>query len=211
MPLTDKISSSKLIAPNTNKKFNMEVAELLYHTTLTIVDNNADTSGNIRKMYILGTHANLEAAKQFAAKGLHSLGYEPEDFAIFEGHQPGHHWRHGDGVVVFAKSWDGQKLLVGLLTTPNNERLRARPNGTIEMPQGTNHLHYVLQSKVDYNQDRSGAAQETEIEGCYLRREEAIKAARECLSQSREEFDQYDERQNLGSAEDVCPTPATIN
>src|SRR3569623_546853 len=97
------------------------VPDLLNHTTLTVDDYHADSSGSDQRVYVLGTHASLEAAMQFAAAALHTLGYEPEDFALFEGHQPGRHWRHGDGTVVYAKSFDGQELLVGIATPPNNQ------------------------------------------------------------------------------------------
>jgi hypothetical protein len=132
----------------------MAAAELLYHTTLTVVDYHTDISGSTKTVYVLGTHATVEAAKKYAAKALHSLGYEPEDFAVCEGHQPGSRWRHGDGVVVYAKAHNGQELTLGLLTTPNNESLIARPDGTLELPRGTHHLHYVLQNKVDYAKRR---------------------------------------------------------
>jgi len=179
-------------------------AELLYHTVLTVVDYHSDASGSTRTVYILGTHTKLEVAKQFAANALHSLGYEPEEFAVFEGHQPGQHWRHGDGVIIYSKAHSGQELLVGLLTTPNTQGLASRGNGTLDLPHG-GHLQYVLQQKTDYNTDRSGAVQNTDIEGCFLHRAEAIKFAKECLVQAvgpKEEFARYDEREDLGPAED---------
>jgi len=180
--------------------------ELLYHTTLTVADYHADRSDNAKTVYVLGTHATLVAAKQFAANALHTLGYEPEDFAVFEGHQPEGHWRRGDGVAVYAQAFNGRELLVGILTTPN-PGFAARDNGTLDLPHAAaGHLHYMLQSTTDYNRDRSGAAQTTEIEGCFLRRDDAARAAKECLIQAvgpRDEFAQYDERADVGPAEDV--------
>ena len=181
--------------------------ELLYHTTLTVVDYHADISESLQAVYVLGTHGTVAAAKQFAANALHTLGYEPEDFAVFEGNQPQGPWRHGDGVVVYAQAFNGRELLIGLETTPNAAGFALRDNGALDLPHGSgSHLYYVLQSKTDYNRDRSGTAQTTEIEGCFIRRDDALRAAKECLVQSlgpKSEFAQYDERPDLGPAEDV--------
>lgn len=180
-------------------------AELLYHTILKVVDYNIDRSGSTQTLYVLGTHTELKAAKQFAANALQSLGYVPEEFAVFESHQPGQDWRHGDGVMVYAKAYSGQELFIEIITTPNNLGLASRDDGTPDLPEGSQ-LYYVLQSKVDYNIDRSGAAKEVMIEGCFLHRGDAVKAAKECLIQAvgpREQFIQYDERPDPDTEDDV--------
>lgn len=179
------------------------IPDLLYHTTLTVVDYHEDASGSTRTVYVLATHSTLKAAKSFALTALRGLGYRPEDFTEFAS-QESHgavdaSWTHGDGVVVFARAPAGHEFLVGIDTTPNNESLPAAPSGTgnedtVVLPTGTDHLHYLLQTVVDYNRDRSGSVSETHIEGCYLFRSTALDAARSCLAGRRDEFAQYDER-----------------
>lgn len=184
---------------------NHEIPELLFHTVLTVIDFHTDTSGSTRTTYVLGTHINLKASKAFALKALPSLGYEPDDFETYETHSTSGSssdtvpdtWKHGDGVMVYAKAPAGQEFLVSLDTTPNNEKLYAGgADDTPKLPSGCDHLHYVLQTKTDYNQDKSGAFQTTDIEGCYVHRAAALKAAREALSGlgGRDAFSQYDER-----------------
>ncbi|KAK3937364.1 hypothetical protein QBC46DRAFT_392898 [Diplogelasinospora grovesii] len=178
-----------------------EIPELLYHTTLTVIDYRADASGAIRPVYVLATHTNLETAKKYAAtRALPDLGYEPDDFVEYAVRpHTGEDWPHGDGVIVYAKAPAGQVFLVGLDTKPNTESLPAKPDGsdTLQLPDGCDHLHYVLQTIIDYNRDRSGAIQKTEIEGCYVHRKDAFKAAKEVLlagELEKKDFDQYDER-----------------
>lgn len=175
--------------------------DLLYHTVLTVIDYHEDPSGAKRSVYVLGTHATLEAAKAFASTAaLRDLKYEPADFeeyAVRSSSSGSEEWKYGDGVLVYARAPAGQVFLVGIDTTPNNEGLPANTSdGTVVIPgnEGGNlHLHYVLQTTTDYNRDRSGAAQETEIEGSYVKRSDALAAARKCLDSSN--FAEFDVRE----------------
>jgi len=182
-----------------------ETPELLYHTTLTVTDYRAETSGSRKTVYVLGTHGTIESAKEFSLAALSLLGYKEDDFEQYEKHRPDVPWTHGDGMVVFAKAPAGQEFLVGIDTKPNDAKLKADAHGQIVLPPGVPHLHYVLQTTIDYNRDRSGSYQTTEIEGCYTRREDAIAAARKCLEQlqTSDEFAQYDERENLSADSEV--------
>lgn len=173
------------------------VPENLYHTTLTVIEPN-DTS---RKVFVLGTHTKLDKAKEFAAKALNELGYAKDDFAEYAERKPGEEWKHGDGVKVYTKANSGQEFLVGIDTKGNTEKLPEGADGQLELPKGADHLHYVLQTKIDYNQDRSGDYQTSEIEGCYVKRADAYEAARKALVDGegalrREDFAQYDERKD---------------
>lgn len=173
------------------------IPDLLFHTMLTVIDYHTDTSGSTRTVYVLGTHTALEAAKAFSLTALSDLGYTPDDFAEYEtgAKIPASEWTHGDGVIVYAKAPAGQVFTVSLDTTPNNENLPEGENHTVKYPEGFNHLHYVLQTKTDYNQDKSGAYQTTEIEGCYVRRADALSAAKMALAEmDKQGFSQYDER-----------------
>ena len=169
--------------------------ELLFHTTLTVIDYHTDTSGSTRTVYPLGTHITLEAARTFASRALQQLNYQPDDFEEYKIWTPDASWTHGDGVVVYARDFGGQEFLVGLDTKTNTESLPGGgPGDTLLLPGDTECLHYVMQSKIDYNQDRSGAFQNTEIQGCHLSRADAVEAAKRALDMAPNEFAQYDER-----------------
>jgi len=176
---------------------NGNIPDLLFHTLLTVIDFHTDTSGSTRTVYVLGTHTTLPAAKAFSLVALEDLGYAPEDFTTYatRATTPLSEWTHGDGVFVYAKAPAGQEFIISLDTTPNPENLPETEEHTLKFPKGFNHLHYVLQTKTDYNQDKSGAYQTTEIEGCYVRRADAMSAARMALAEmDKHGFSQYDER-----------------
>lgn len=172
------------------------VPEELFHTTLTVVEND------MRDVHVLGTHTTLPAAKAFALMALKLLGYDEDDFEEYVTRvgTAAEEWAHGDGVMVYAKSPKGQEFLVGLDTKPNTESLPAGPQGdTLLLPEGHDHLHYVLQSKTDYNQRNMGAFHTSEIQGCYAQRAHAVAAARDVLKEDRDEYAQYDERDDAES------------
>jgi len=185
------------------------VPDQLYHTTLTVVDYHADTSGATRSVYVLGTHTTLESAKEFSLKALSQLGYERDDFETYASRaevQDPDAWTHGDGVLVYTKAPAGQEFYVGIDTTPNNASLSADA-ATHEplLPKGIDHLQYVMQNQTDYNRDRSGAAQSSEIEGCYVHRADAINAAKRLLKTEMDDFAQYDERRDVAQAKTDWP------
>lgn len=180
-----------------------DIPEQLYHTLLTVIDFHDDTSGYTRSTYPLATHTSLPAAKSFAAHALEHLHYQPDDFTTYSVRTPSTAaaWTHGDGAVVYAKAPAGQEFLVRLATTPNTQSLPAGgPGDTPRLPATAEHLHYVVQTRVDYDQDRSGGAQQVEVEGVYAHRGEALAAAKEALRGSGEEWAQYDEREAGGAA-----------
>lgn len=177
-----------------------EVPDQLYHTLLAVTDFYEDTSGYTQSTYPLATHTSLPAAKAFAAHALERLNYVPDDFAEYAvldraNHTPDH-WPYGDGVVVYAKEpAQGREFLVRIDTTPNTEKLPAGgPGETLMLPEAPeDQLHYVIQTRVDYEQDRSADMQTTEIEGVYVNRGDALRAAKGVLGE-KAEFAQYDEQ-----------------
>ena len=190
------------------------ITDLLYHTTLTVHDKKGGlSSGHSRSVYVLGTHSTLASAKAFAATSLHGLGYEPADFAEYAVKDGKTAWKHGDGVVVYAKAPAGQEFFVGIDTTPNAQEFAAGPNGTILLSaypddnDPTQHLHYVVQTEVDYDQERGSNFKAAEIEGCFLHRADAVDAAKVSLKNAGFDFAQYDERPNLEPAADVSRPP----
>ncbi|KAJ0131667.1 Uncharacterized protein HZ326_25232 [Fusarium oxysporum f. sp. albedinis] len=142
-----------------------DVPELLYHTVLTVIDYHKEPSGATRSVYVLGTHSALGAAKAFATSALQGLNYQPEDFTEFtvRSSEP---WEHDDCLLVFARTPAGQIFLIGIDTTLNIESLLASPDGAVVLPNGSNRLHYVLQT-IDNSLYRMGYGQSTKIQGIY--------------------------------------------
>lgn len=171
------------------------VPEQLFHTVLTVIDYSQDPSGSNRTAFILKTHGALEAAKKYATRSLESLNFSSSDFQQYHirgARSPSESWSHGDGVLLFARAFDGQEFLVGIDTTPNDEALTATQDGDLVLPEGAKFLHYVLQVSVDYDADRSGGLQTTEILGVYVHRADAWTAAHKCLDPA--QYAEYDDR-----------------
>ncbi|PTB45635.1 uncharacterized protein TrAFT101_001069 [Trichoderma asperellum] len=171
------------------------VPEQLFHTVLQVIDYSHDASGANRTTFVLKTHGTLEAAKKFAVHSLESINFTSSDFQQYQirgDRAPSESWSHGDGVLLFARAFDGQEFLVGIDTTPNNEGVAANPDGDLVLPEGAKFLHYVLQISVDYNADRSGSLQTTEILGVYVHRADAWTAAYKCLDPT--QYAEYDRR-----------------
>jgi hypothetical protein len=178
------------------------IPELLYHVTLTVVDYHTDESGATRSTYPLGTFGSLKAAKSFAETGLEGLGYQKDDFDQFSARPQMHDpWTHGDGTIVYARAPAGQVFVVGIDTTQNTERLPLAGDGkTLVLPDGSNVLHYVMQTTINYNEDRTGSKQRTDIEGVHVHRTDAQIAARRTLDA--QEFTDYRERASDDPEED---------
>ncbi|RBQ71715.1 hypothetical protein FVER14953_13464 [Fusarium verticillioides] len=157
-------------------------SELLYHIILTVIDFHIEPSVSKRAIYILGTRATIEAAKDSAFRVLHTLRYKPDDFVEYAVHSS--HvgtWYHGNGVLIYAKAPAGQVFLVSIQATPNTEMLQADRDGAVLLPHGVPSLHYVTQTVIDYNRDRTGCVQEMQIEGTFVHRAAARTAARKLL------------------------------
>jgi hypothetical protein len=184
------------------------IPELLHHTVLTVVDYSHNASGASRTVFILATHGTHEGAQAYAAQSLEQLNFKADDFQKYEvrglgSNRSGTSWVYGDGVMVFARSLDGQEFRVSTCATQNNESLRANAeDGKMILPEGAQFLHYVIQTILDYDTDRSGGRQQTEIIGVYLHRADAWAAAH--MSLKPEDFVEYDRR---GDAEFVEQWP----
>ncbi|KAL2751994.1 hypothetical protein ACRALDRAFT_1083605 [Sodiomyces alcalophilus JCM 7366] len=177
------------------------VPELLYHTVLTVDERNATVGEQnpIPRVSVMGTHSEVEAAKKFAAQVIPQLGYDKSDFEVYEEKTPelAETWKYGDRVRVYAKAPAGQVFTVGIDTKANDEKLRALPDGTVLFPNGVDHLHYMLQTTVDY---KANPAITTEIQGAFVRRADAIEATKTCLVSDEvrpEDYAQYDARDGV--------------
>jgi len=176
---------------------NGSTEEYLYHIKRTITDFAEDKSGATRITDILGTFTFLAAAKAAARGALASEGYIADDFEILElkDETNAEEWKHGDGCLVYAKAPRGQEFDVRIDTKPNVLNLKGNADGEVE-----GHLHYVLQTIIDYNNDRIGGLQNTEVEGTYLTRKEAYAAAYTVLLDeevTKESFAEYDEKEEF--------------
>jgi hypothetical protein len=174
-----------------------EVPEFLYHIKRTVTDYHEDKSGATRLVDILGTFTDLTAAKKAAFSALASEGYLRDDFEFFESKNEvaPEEWKHPDGVATFAKAPAGQEFEVRLDTKPNTAGLVGNADGEVE-----GHLHYVLQTTIDYNNDHIGGIQTTEVEGTYMTRKEAHAGAKDCLLDdeiTKASFAEYDEKEQF--------------
>ncbi|TFB03499.1 hypothetical protein CCMA1212_004374 [Trichoderma ghanense] len=181
------------------------VPDVLFHTLLTVVDFTHDPTGATRTPFVLKSHGTLDAAKAFTRQALESLGFTPEldfpQYRVRDTTNTTQDWPHGDGVFAFARSFDDKEFIVGIDTATNNESLPASSaDGELRLPDGARFLHYVVQITIDYNIDRSGAAQTTDILGSYVHRADAWKAAHLCLDP--ELYTEFDRRGDPQFVED---------
>jgi len=179
------------IADDSNEDF-------LFHVVLEVIDYHKDPSGATRYTDVLRTFTKLTPAKEAARSSIKELGYLPDEFATYEEKTDPENWKHGDGVYAFAKAPNDVEFRVRVDTKPNvttqNHRFKGNKEGEVE-----GHLHYVLQTIIDYNTDRTGAVQTTEIEGTYMIRKEAYEAAYKVLLDetegiTKESYEKYEER-----------------
>jgi hypothetical protein len=186
-----------------------EIPEFLYHIKRTITDFHADKSGATRIIDVLGSFTDLKAAKAAAYSALFSEGYLKDDFELYEDNRSDPEgWKHGEGILVFAKAPAGQEFQVQIDTKPNVLSFVGNADGKVE-----GFLHYgkhlppssslktneiVLQTIINYNNDRVGGIQYTEVEGTYPTRADAYAAAHTVLLDdevTKESFAEYDEKE----------------
>jgi len=122
----------------TNGTTESAAPEFLYHIKRTITDFHEDKSGATRTTDILGTFTDLKAAKAAAYSALASEGYIKDDFELYEENTSNPEaWKHGDGVLAFAKAPAGQEFDVRLDTKPNVLKLKGNASGEVD-----GFLHY---------------------------------------------------------------------
>jgi hypothetical protein len=168
--------------------------DLLYHVVCEVIDYHKDKSGATRTTEVFGTYTSLLAAKSAARSCLKMLGYLPEEFSTYREKINPETWSYGDGVFIYAKAPAGQEFSVRVDTKPNENGFKGTEHGKVE-----GHLCYVLQTKIDYNDDRIGGKQTTEVEGVYRIRKDALDAAYTVLLDdaegiTKESFAEYDEQ-----------------
>ncbi|KAK5190939.1 hypothetical protein LTR96_009299 [Exophiala xenobiotica] len=169
----------------------------LYHIIFSASNSPKDVNEEVEKLRICGTFTDLKAAKVAAHKTLFEAGYEQEWFTEYDT-QPQefveHNIKRRTGLCVYAVSPDKTIFRISVATTPNVQGFQA---------MGEDHkihfdLYHVVQTNVEYSEDESGLARETNVEGSFKTYEEARKFASEVLlapedGVTKESFEQYDE------------------
>jgi hypothetical protein len=144
------------------------------------------------KVAIPSTFADLKAAKAAALATLIDEGYEPGFFPVYEvNHGDAAQWTHGDGMMVYAEGPDHEIFTVEIGTRPNDAHFEADETGRIRRP-----LHHVIQTIVDYSDDRSGSKRKSMVEGTHIARSLAESQALRVLLDAnvrKEDFVEYDE------------------
>jgi len=177
----------------------------LYHVLLSTSHIQKDPNGAIEKLRICSTFTDLKAAKAEAHKTLFEAGYEREWFAEYDTNQEefaAHHIKRRTGLAVFAKAQDGTIFQTYVATTPNLQGFEGDP----EEHKVHFSLYHVVETIVLYDEDDSGEARETNVEGSFRTYEDARRFASEVLlapenGVTKDSFAQYDE---AGPTEKDC-------
>jgi len=177
----------------------------LYHVLLSTTHDRKDPNGAIEKLRVCATFTDLDAAKAEAHKTLFEAGYEREWFTEYDTNEvdfTAHHIKRRTGLCVFAKSQDGTIFRVSVATTPNVQGFLGNPDDH-KVHFG---LYHVVETVVLYDEDDSGEARESNVEGTFETYEEARKFADQVLlapedGVTKESFAQYDE---AGRTEKDC-------
>ncbi|KAF1952587.1 hypothetical protein CC80DRAFT_495356 [Byssothecium circinans] len=137
------------------------------------------------------TFTDLRAAKAEAKSLPSKEGYDIDLFIQYDVKDDAPDWKYGDGVIVYAKGPSGEVFKVEIDTVPNSLGLEADASGKIQEP-----LFHVLQTIIDYNDDRSGSERYSIVEGTYATRERAHGQALRVLldaDTAKKDFVEYDE------------------
>jgi hypothetical protein len=167
--------------------------EYLYHALREILVYYKDKSCATHIKDVLGTYVSLPAAKAAALTAIEASGYERDDFEIYEEKpRSGENWTHGDGVLLYAKGLSGAEFYIRIDIKQNVGKFKGNAQGRVD-----DKLYYVIQIKIDCNNDRVGRIQTTEVGGTYLHRQETRDSALTALIDgegiTKEWYEEYDE------------------
>lgn len=171
--------------------------EQLYHILFSTSHMQRDPNGSVEKLRVCGTFTDLKAAKAEAHKTLFEAGYEREWFTEYDTNTDdflAHHVKRRTGLCIAAKAQDGTIFRVSVATTPNLQGFQ----GDAEDHKVHGPIYHVVQTTVLYEEDDSGEARETNVEGSFSKYDEARRFASEVLlapesGVTKESFAQYDE------------------
>merc|ERR1712230_37672 len=153
--------------------------ENLYHILFSVSNSPKDVNEEVEKLRICGTFTDLKAAKASAHKTLFEAGYKQEWFTEYDT-QPQefdkHNIKRTTGLCVYAVAPDKTVFRISVATTPNVQGFQAA---------GGDHkihfdLYHVVQTNVEYSEDESGLARETNVEGSFKTYDEAGPNDKDC-------------------------------
>ncbi|KAK7178652.1 hypothetical protein PSPO01_15306 [Paraphaeosphaeria sporulosa] len=162
----------------------------LYVVKRTVLDPR-NPSGLTSTTTLPATLTSLPAAKAEAKALLPQEGYDTDFFKIYEVKSDPEKWKYGEGVMVYAEAPSGEVFKVGIDTVPNLAGLKAGDQGRVLQP-----LYHVVQTLVEYGDDRSGTERYAVVEGTYADKGEARERALKVLldeNVGKEDFVEYDE------------------
>ncbi|KIW67292.1 hypothetical protein PV04_06557 [Phialophora macrospora] len=171
--------------------------ENLYHVLLSTSHIPKDPNAAVEKLRVCNTFTDLKAAKAEAHKALFEAGYEREWFTEYDTNQAefaAHNVKRRTGLAVFARAQDGTVFRSYVATTPNLQGFKGDPEEhKIHFP-----LYHVVETIVLYDEDDTGEARETNVEGSFRTYEEARNFASQVLlapedGVTKDSFAQYDE------------------
>lgn len=162
----------------------------LYVVKRTVFNPKSPTEPTI-DIALPATFTDLKAAKIKARTVLAEEGYEKEYFSIYDLNDDSKEWKYGDGVIVYAEGLAKEVLKVEIDTVPDTLGLQADSTGCVKAP-----LYHVLQTIIEYNNDRSGSQRYSIIEGTHtnpnIARKEALKVLLD-NNVTKEDFVVYEE------------------
>lgn len=181
--------------------------ETLYVVKRTFVDPKAQVEPKFNVAFP-ATFTKLETAKTQAVRIPLEEGYEKGLFLTFEVNDGTRPWKHGDGVIVYAEGPSGELLKVEIEAIPNNMHLHSNAAGRVRTP-----LWHVVETIIDYNNDRSGLQRYTSVQGTHATREAAYKQALTVLlpegEVTKEDFVEYNEYD--GSVEGIFGADVVVH
>lgn len=163
----------------------------LYVVKRTIINPKSPT-GPTFSVTLPAVFTDLQAAKEEAKSVLRNEGYDVEFFPVYEVKNVlQEEWKHADSVVVYARGPSDEQFKVEIDTVPNTLHLKGDNSGRVK-----ERLYYVLQTIIEYNEDRSGTERYSIVMGsCVSRQQAQEQALRVLLSEDtkQEDFVEYDE------------------
>ncbi|KAI1182375.1 hypothetical protein F5B17DRAFT_420712 [Nemania serpens] len=143
------------------------------------------------KISLPATFTDLKAAKAAARGLLKEEGYNTELLPVYKVNDGASNWQYGDGVLVHAEVPGEAEFEVAIETVQNTVGAKSDSSGRVTTP-----LFYIVQTMIDYNNERSGRKRQYVVEGAYAEQKVAREQALKILldeDTKKEDFAEYDE------------------
>jgi hypothetical protein len=163
----------------------LSIPSLLFHTILTVTDDQKDAVHPLKTIHPLGTHATFKAAKDLAFKALEKLGYVRDQFDVYQEYYPQNEdvWPYDDGTLVHARLSGVNEFHIGITTTHNPQLLPVRQNNLdmLWLPSDGNGPYYVIQTKKDRHAGFYSTGQIIDIKGLFANQADAVALYMSCV------------------------------